>query len=102
MCDLQVERARLRADEYYPEAIVTDDVREILRDDSIAVVDIATHPAERVAIIEAALHVDKHVLSQKPFVIDLDVGQRLVDLAESRELQLAVNQNGRWAPHFSY
>jgi predicted dehydrogenase len=44
----------------------------------------------------------KHVLSQKPFVLDLDVGQRLVDLADRKQRQLAVNQNGRWAPHFSY
>jgi predicted dehydrogenase len=26
----------------------------------------------------------------------------LVDLAAERRLKLAVNQNGRWAPHFSY
>jgi predicted dehydrogenase len=42
------------------------------------------------------------VLSQKPFVLDLDVGERLVALADARNVRLAVNQNGRWAPHFSY
>jgi predicted dehydrogenase len=42
------------------------------------------------------------VLSQKPFVLDLDVGERLVALATEKGLRLAVNQNGRWAPHFSY
>jgi predicted dehydrogenase len=66
------------------------------------VVDVATHPAERVAIMRAAIAAGKHILSQKPFVTDLDVGQRLVDLAEKKGVKLAVNQNGRWAPHFSY
>jgi predicted dehydrogenase len=42
------------------------------------------------------------VLSQKPFVLDLDVGRKLVELADQRKLKLAVNQNARWAPHFSY
>jgi predicted dehydrogenase len=42
------------------------------------------------------------VLSQKPFVLDLAVGARLVALSEEHGGKLAVNQNGRWAPHFSY
>ena len=64
--------------------------------------DIATQPAPRVALIEDALEARKHVLSQKPFVLDLDVGKRLVDLAEQRAVKLAVNLNARWAPHFGY
>ncbi len=102
MCDVLIERARQRAQEYYPQAVVTNDCATILRDETIAVVDIATHPEQRVPIIEAALLAGKHVLSQKPFVIDLDEGLRLVELAEKQQLYLAVNQNGRWAPHFSY
>ena len=42
------------------------------------------------------------MLSQKPFVTDLADGRRLVDLAKSVDRKLAVNQNGRWAPHFRY
>jgi predicted dehydrogenase len=42
------------------------------------------------------------VLSQKPFVLNLDFGERMVDLADRQGVQLAVNQNGRWAPHFAY
>lgn len=102
LCDIRIERARERAAEFFPEAAVTSDCQAIFQDKSIAIVDVATHANERVPIIEAALRAGKHVLSQKPFVIDLDVGQRLVELAESRRLTLAVNQNGRWAPHFSY
>ncbi|HEX9167736.1 MAG TPA: Gfo/Idh/MocA family oxidoreductase [Roseiarcus sp.] len=68
----------------------------------VEVVDIATHPAERVALIEAAIDAGMHVLSQKPFVLDLDVGERLCDRAAKSGVRLAVNQNGRWAPHFAY
>ena len=65
-------------------------------------VDITPHPAERVPLIEAALKAGKHVLSQKPFVLDLDTGERLADLADKKGVKLAVNQNGRWAPHLAY
>jgi predicted dehydrogenase len=102
LCDVVLSKAEGRKAEFYPQADVYGDYRELLKRDDIEVVDIATHPPERAAIIEDALTAGKHVLSQKPFVLDLDVGQRLVDLADRRGLRLAVNQNGRWAPHFSY
>ena len=102
LCDVSVERARKRKTEFYPRARVYRDYRELLRRPEIEVVDVATHTAERAAIIEDALLAGKHVLSQKPFVLDLDVGQRLADLADRQGVKLAVNQNARWAPHFSY
>ena len=65
-------------------------------------VDIATHPEIRVKMIRDAIHAGKHILSQKPFVLDLKTGRQLVDAAEKAGVRLAVNQNGRWAPHFAY
>ncbi|GAB5405308.1 MAG: Gfo/Idh/MocA family oxidoreductase [Aureliella sp.] len=101
LCDIDRAKAKKRADEYFPEAQIFESYTDLLADDSIEVVDIATHPAGREVMIEAALHRRKHVLSQKPFVLDLNVGRRLADLADARQCYLAVNQNGRWAPHFS-
>jgi len=101
LCDLKRDRAEARRTEFYPDATVYTDYRELLKRDDIEVVDIATHPTERAPLIEAALKAGKHVLSQKPFVTDLDIGQKLVDLAARHKRKLAVNQNGRWAPHFS-
>jgi predicted dehydrogenase len=101
-CDLDEARARGLRDRYYPEAFVTTDYRQLLRRDEVTVVDLATHPAERVALIEAAITAGRHVLSQKPFVLDLDIGERLCEQAEAAGVCLAVNQNGRWAPHYSY
>ena len=102
LCDLIEERAVKRQQQFYPDAMVTTDYRDVLKREDIEVVDIATHPRERAPLIEAALQSRKHVLSQKPFVLDLDVGQRLADLADAQGVRLAVNQNGRWSPHFSY
>ena len=86
----------------FPEAFITTDYREILKRENIEVVDITPHPTDRIPIIEAAIAAGKHILSQKPFVTDLDEGERLIELADKRGVKLAVNQNGRWSPHFSY
>ena len=101
-CDINLQAAKDRRDEFYPDAKVFADHRELLKLDEIEVVDITTHPEVRNPIVEDALRAGKHVLSQKPFVLDLDEGQRLVDLADQQGVLLAVNQNGRWSPHFSY
>ena len=102
LCDVVPERAEKRRAEFYPDAEVYTDYRDVLRREDIEVVDVAAHPEERIGILEDAIRARKHILSQKPFVLDLDIGQRLVDLADEHGVKLAVNQNGRWAPHFSY
>lgn len=102
LCDVVPKQAEARAAEFYPRAAIHADYRALLADSRIGVVDIATHPDIRGPMIEAAIESGKHVLSQKPFVLDLDEGERLVRLADKRGVRLAVNQNGRWAPHFSY
>lgn len=94
--------AEERRDEFFPDADVVDSYEDLLKRDDVEVVDLTPHPEQRVALIEEALEAGKHVLSQKPFVTDLDVGERLVELADRRRLKLAVNQNGRWAPHMAY
>jgi len=102
LCDINRQAAEDRQKEFYPEAKVLTDHRELLKLDEIDVVDVTTHPEVRNPIIEDSLLAGKHVLSQKPFVLDLDEGERLADLADREGVLLAVNQNGRWAPHFSY
>jgi predicted dehydrogenase len=95
-------KAKVKAAEYCPAARIVGDWRDILTNPQIDVVDITLHPEHRAPIIEAALKAGKHVLSQKPFVSDLKVGAKLVALAEANNVFLAVNQNGRWSPHFSW
>jgi len=101
LCDIDRSKAEERRKAFYPTAEVLD-FDELLSRDEISVVDIATHTATRPPLVEAALTSGKHVLSQKPFVEDLTEGERLANLADKAGRFLAVNQNGRWAPHWSY
>ena len=78
------------------------DYREVFARDDIEVVDLAAHPEQRAGMFEGAIDAGKHILSQKPFVTDLDFGMRIVEKAERKGVRLAVNQNGRWAPHWSW
>ncbi len=102
LCDIDRDAAEMRRKEFYPEALVTTELNQLLSIPEIEVVDIATHVAVRPPLIEAALQAGKHVLSQKPFVLNLSQGQQLVSIAKENNRELAVNQNGRWAPHFCF
>ncbi len=102
ICNRTLSKAEARAAEFSPLSRATDDWREVLDDPEVGIVDVTPHPADRMPVIEAAIEAGKHVLSQKPFVLDLDEGDRLVRLAADRGVKLAVNQNGRWAPHMAY
>ncbi|MEW6073798.1 MAG: Gfo/Idh/MocA family oxidoreductase [Planctomycetota bacterium] len=97
------ERATARRDEFYPGAAVFANHAALFASDlRVEVVDVATHPEGRETIVADVLRAGKHVLSQKPFVLDLAAGERLVELAARGGRRLAVNQNGRWAPHFAW
>src|SRR4030095_15011952 len=98
LCDHTESKACAYRERFYPDATVTTDCRELLRRDEIEVVDVTTSPEDRVEIIEEAIRAGKHVLSQKPFVVDLDVGERLTRLADARGVRRGVNQKHRGAP----
>ncbi len=102
MTSRTLAKAESRRDEFFPEAKVYTDSQALLSDPDIDVVDITPHPQERLPILEAAIDAGKHILSQKPFVLDPAEGVRLAEKAERKGVKLAVNQNGRWAPHFAY
>ena len=102
ICSRDLSKAEGRRDEFFPDALATTDYASLLARDDIDVVDLTPHPEERAPLIEQALLASKHVLSQKPFVTDLDLGLDLCRLAEERGVRLAVNQNGRWSPHMAW
>lgn len=102
ICNRSEAAARQRQQEFYPNAEVFTDYKKLLERADVDVVDIALPPAPRAELIAAALNAGKHVLSQKPFVTDLSVGEKLVALAARQRRKLAVNQNGRWSPYVRY
>lgn len=102
LTDAVMDRADQARNTFYPRASVCSSAAELLALPDIEVVDIATHPQERIPLLHAAIAAGKHILSQKPFVMDLAVGRRIVQAAARKGVRLAVNQNGRWAAHVSY
>jgi predicted dehydrogenase len=102
ICSRDLGRARARRDAFFPKADATDDFEKALGNPRIKVVDFTTNPDVRAGLMRRAFAAGKHVLSQKPFVEDLTTGQALVEEAERLGIKLAVNQNGRWAPHLAY
>ncbi|HYD84939.1 MAG TPA: Gfo/Idh/MocA family oxidoreductase, partial [Opitutus sp.] len=70
------EMAEKRRAEFYPQAHVCSSVAELLARPALDVVDIATHAGVRGLLIEQAIAAGKHVLSQKPFVLELAEGRR--------------------------
>jgi len=100
IADRHPERAVAHRDRFFPGAEVFAGIDDLLRGSDAAVIDIATHVDGRPDAVEAAFGAGRHVLSQKPFVEDLRIGARLEAQARQAGVVLAVNQNGRWAPHF--
>lgn len=101
-CDIDKNRAQSRADHFFPDALVTDNPEDIFALTDVDAIDIATHTRHRPPLLRRALECGHHVLSQKPFVTDISVGEELIALAKDKGVMLCINQNGRFAPHFSY
>ena len=102
LCNRTPAKAAKLGKRFFPDAEIYSDYRRVLDRDDVPVVDITTHPDVRATMVADAVRAGKHVLSQKPFATDLRVARRLVELADRHGVRVAVNQNGRWAPHFSY
>jgi len=77
---------------------VFESLDELLAHPGVAIVDIATHPAERLELMRRAIDAGKHVLAQKPLAPDAGAAREVVEYAELRGVKVAVNQNGRWSP----
>ncbi len=69
---------------------VTDSMDEVLADDRVDAVVVATPTKTHFALVEKALNAGKHVLVEKPLTNDLDQAVRLCSLAEESGLVLMV------------
>ena len=87
IADLDVDRARARADEY--EVAGAGTVDELLARDDIEIVLNLTIPAAHAPVATACLEVGKHVWTEKPFALDRDEGGRLLALANEKGLRVA-------------
>lgn len=88
VADLDTERAATQAQAYGVPRSGT--VAELLADDEIEVVVNLTVPSVHVEVAQQALAAGKHVWNEKPFALDRDSGQRLLDAARDAGLRVAT------------
>ncbi len=77
------------------EVEVFTDYRQLIANGKIdAVNDFTTHALHH-QVAEVALGNDKHLLTQKPLAVSVAAGRRMCELAEARDVTLAVFENAR-------
>lgn len=80
ICDSNRERL-VELGKKYPEAALISDYREVLEDDKIRAVVIATPAETHFNLVKQALLAGKDVYVEKPLCLSVDEGTELVDLA---------------------
>jgi len=89
VCDPRAEVLAATA-EAYPQVRVTPSFKDVLADEEVAGVVIATPAETHHALARAALEADRDVLVEKPLALCEEDGEDLVRLAETRERVLQV------------
>ena len=95
--------ATSRADEVartFPDCQVFDGSDQLIADDAIDLVVIATPNQSHAPLARAALEAGRHVVVDKPFVTDPAAAAALIALAQTRERMLSVFHNRRWDGDF--
>jgi myo-inositol 2-dehydrogenase/D-chiro-inositol 1-dehydrogenase len=87
--------ARKTAAERYPQAIVTDDENRIFNDKTIHAAGLFTLADSRLAQIEKALAMGKHILCEKPVAENIETEWAIVEKVEKSDRIVAVNMFNR-------
>ncbi len=101
VCDTDAE-ANAAAASNHPEVRTTRDIQDVLEDDSIGAVVVATETPQHFVMAEAALRAGKHVFVEKPLAQTLEQAERLVALAEEMDLRLMVGHLLLYHPAFRH
>jgi predicted dehydrogenase len=97
LCDR--DPAPLRAlSRCHPDARAVHDYEELLQDDSVEAVIVATPPQTHFPLAKQALEAGKHVLVEKPLATSLADGQELAELAEESGLTLMPGHTFIYSP----
>ncbi|MDX6573671.1 MAG: hypothetical protein QOC86_2827, partial [Gaiellales bacterium] len=88
-CDLSDDNLR-RYGRLYPEARMTSDIDELLADDTLDAVAIATSVPTHHPLGMRVLAAGKHLFVEKPLALSLAEARELVEAAEDADLRLMV------------
>ena len=91
---------RKAAEAQFPEVRAHAALDDVLTDDDVDVVVIATPPSTHAELARRCLRAGKHVAVEKPLCITTAEADALLDLAEEHDRMLTVHQNRRWDPDF--
>jgi predicted dehydrogenase len=85
------KNSQQRAQEAFPQARVMADCQEILKSPEIDVVAVVTPVWSHYELAKAALNHGKHVFVEKPFTSCAVQAEELIELAQSKKLQIMVD-----------
>ncbi|MEK7072073.1 MAG: aminotransferase class I/II-fold pyridoxal phosphate-dependent enzyme [Patescibacteria group bacterium] len=88
--------------EKYPQVIATSDYHDILRDQSIDAVIVATPTKTHYQIVKEAILAKKHVFVEKPMCYKVEEAKELVDLAQANGVKLMVGHIFLFNPAVNY
>jgi scyllo-inositol 2-dehydrogenase (NADP+) len=95
-----LQRRSNSALEKYPYVTITKTYAELLSDNEIDLIVVNTPDNSHFDFAYKALDAGKHVIIEKPFVVNVADGERLIDLAKKKARILSVFQNRRWDGDF--
>jgi predicted dehydrogenase len=101
VCDLDRPKAE-RLQQQFGLPASTGDYRELLADETISVIDVATGDDSHFAIAWDALQAGKHVLCEKPVAHDFRDTVRASEFARSKGLKTKLGFTFRYAPGMRY
>ncbi len=102
VCDIIEERAQFLKDEYFPDAKVYTDYKELLKDETIDSVDICTPNYLHSIIAVDAFKAGKHVFCEKPDAIDVTEVLKMQKAADEAGKVLMVMRNNRFVGASKY
>ncbi len=97
LCDLDEDRAR-RVLGPYSTVQTTSSLQDVLDDDAVEAVAIATPARTHLGVARQALESGKHVLVEKPLAATYAEGLQLVELAERLDLRLMCDHTYCYTP----
>ena len=99
ICDIRLEVAQAVADELGIERVVKD-YQELLEDNNIEAVLIATNTDTHAFIVKDAANAGKQIFCEKPLALDLESSDEVLDTIEKTKVKLQVGFNRRFDRSF--
>jgi predicted dehydrogenase len=96
-CDLDASTIK-KLTNGYPGTEFTNDPAQVINDNSLDAIVIATPPADHFDLASRAMAAGKDVFVEKPLVLKIDHGRRLVELAEEHKRILMVGHIMEYHP----